>query len=364
MPSNSNTQNGNPADDAAVGYRRPPVRGQFKRGQSGNPKGRPKGRPNVSTLTKALFNEPVPVREGGKTRRMPACEAMFRLQVAQAGAGDARSLFTVMDILEMTGRTTEISDEERDKRAMHLPASMTAEEMDLVRNPACEKQRERSRLTAESDPERYASEKGGLTVDVPPTIRMGDALAADRRFDEALTAYRSEIAACKQDLTADSSNQTAQDRFRRAVGRIGLLADALLHAGEFERAIEFADTALAEAATSYWVPKTTAFYGHVTTSSMWIRVVRAHACMLHGRVRRGARALHCIQQQQEVVHDVLGNVNSAGFHTAAQSRLFASAHGRNREPIRGRGVDYRHLEHKARCPEDEGEGCCTRSRVC
>src|SRR3954447_13788801 len=87
---------------SAVGYKRPPVSGQFKKGKSGNRKGRPRGRPNIATLHKALFNEPVKVREGGKSRLIPAGEAILLLQASKATRGDQRSLFAVMDILNMT----------------------------------------------------------------------------------------------------------------------------------------------------------------------------------------------------------------------------------------------------------------------
>src|SRR4051794_35834308 len=129
-----------------VGYKRPPVGRRFKPGQSGNRSGRPKGRPNSATLIKALFNEPVAVREGGRVRHMPTGEAIFRSQVAKAGAGDEKALFTVMDIVEMTGRTKDVSEEEREKRALHLPLPFTREEMDLLQTEGREKERERCRM--------------------------------------------------------------------------------------------------------------------------------------------------------------------------------------------------------------------------
>lgn len=277
---------GRKAETATVGYKRPPVTGQFKKGHSGNPRGRPRGRPNVATLHKALFNEPIKLREGGKSRTVPAGEAIFLLQAAQAGQGDQRSLFTVMEILDMTGRTKEISDEEREKRALHLPASYSLEEMDLVNNPACQKERERCRMMVESDLDRFARpEDGAVTMLVPPDIQAGDQFAADRQFDQALTAYQREIADCKVELSADGTDKAVHERFRRAVGRIGLLADTLLLAGEFEQAIAIADLALEHAVPPFWVNETHPQYEHfVTTSTTWIQAIRAHAGMLIGRV--------------------------------------------------------------------------------
>ena len=156
-----------------VGYKHPPVTAQFKPGRSGNPKGRPKGRPNVANLTKAMFNEPVPVRQGGKTRQMPTCEAIVRVLVGKAGQGDARSLTAIMDILEMAGKTNDITDEALEKRTMHLPDSFSFEEMDLLQSEAREKDRQQCRAFAEADPQRFATsdEVDPITIKVPTAIK-------------------------------------------------------------------------------------------------------------------------------------------------------------------------------------------------
>ena len=51
-----------------VGYGKPPKASQFKKGQSGNPKGRPKGARNFSTDVKEVLTKPVSVNEGNAQR--------------------------------------------------------------------------------------------------------------------------------------------------------------------------------------------------------------------------------------------------------------------------------------------------------
>jgi tetratricopeptide (TPR) repeat protein len=272
-----------------VGYKRPPVGRQFRKGQSGNRRGRPKGISNIATLTKALLNEPVAVRENGNVRRMPSGEAVFRSQIARAGGGDPKSLFAVMDIIEMTGGTNEVSDEEREKRSLHLSNPMPIEQMDLLWMDTREKERERCRKIVECHPERYATSTEGVpAVVVPPDIQAGDRLAGAGEFDDALACYRQEITLSKRELTADTSNETALERFRRAVARIGLLADSLLFAGEFSRAAVMADEALRLATPPCWIPKKLAF-GNFYSSTAWIDAVRAHAWMLSGRVEEARK---------------------------------------------------------------------------
>lgn len=60
--------------DYEVGHGRPPVASRFKPGQSGNPKGRPKASENLSTLAREKLQAKIPVREGGRERRMSKAE--------------------------------------------------------------------------------------------------------------------------------------------------------------------------------------------------------------------------------------------------------------------------------------------------
>jgi hypothetical protein len=94
-----------------VGYRKPPTGGQFKAGQSGNPKGRPRGARNK---TPALYEERlksiilaeayrrIRVNEGKRQKLIPMAVAIVRSVAVNAARGDHRSQRLFAEMLSET----------------------------------------------------------------------------------------------------------------------------------------------------------------------------------------------------------------------------------------------------------------------
>jgi hypothetical protein len=75
-----------------IGFGKPPKRTQFKKGQSGNPRGRPKGQPNIATVLVKALREKVIVNENGRRKVITKLEASITQLVNKAAAGDLRAL--------------------------------------------------------------------------------------------------------------------------------------------------------------------------------------------------------------------------------------------------------------------------------
>jgi len=90
--------------DYEVGYGKPPRNTQFKKGQSGNPRGRPSGSKNLATLVSVALNEPVIVVENGGRRKITKREAIKQL-VNRSTKADWRVIKILLDIVrEIEGR--------------------------------------------------------------------------------------------------------------------------------------------------------------------------------------------------------------------------------------------------------------------
>jgi hypothetical protein len=106
---------------ASNNYRKPPVDYQFKKGESGNPKGRPKKKANqpgvgalgggiadrLSTMALDEATRPITVREGDKVSEIPAMQALFRTMFRAAAQGDTKAARQLLDVVARaeSGRT-------------------------------------------------------------------------------------------------------------------------------------------------------------------------------------------------------------------------------------------------------------------
>jgi Family of unknown function (DUF5681) len=120
-----------------VGYGKPPKETQFKKGESGNPKGRPKSAKNLKTDLVEELSERIVAREGERTVKISKQRAVIKTLLARTVKGDARAGATLLNlifrVLDPAGDVAEtaapLSAEERevlaDVEARFLTASVT-----------------------------------------------------------------------------------------------------------------------------------------------------------------------------------------------------------------------------------------------
>lgn len=82
-----------------VGYGKPPKSGQFKKGQSGNPKGRPKPKLTMAQLLLEELEKTVMVTMGGKTRSVALQRLIVHRMVADAVKGNAKARDQLLKLL-------------------------------------------------------------------------------------------------------------------------------------------------------------------------------------------------------------------------------------------------------------------------
>ncbi|MEM9999797.1 MAG: DUF5681 domain-containing protein [Pseudomonadota bacterium] len=87
-------------EDDKVGYKKPPKATQFKKGQSGNPKGRPKTRGSQQIDIEAILNADETVKSPGGNRKFDSRELQIRNVVPKALDGDFSSLVYLIELFE------------------------------------------------------------------------------------------------------------------------------------------------------------------------------------------------------------------------------------------------------------------------
>jgi hypothetical protein len=84
-----------------IGYKKPPRDRQFKKGQSGNPKGRPKGAKNYSGILQRELNARISITENGKHQAVTKQEALVKSTLNIALRGDPRATALIFSELRL-----------------------------------------------------------------------------------------------------------------------------------------------------------------------------------------------------------------------------------------------------------------------
>lgn len=102
----------NPKDDSDynVGYCKPPKSGQFKPGQSGNPKGRKKGARSLKSVVQAVAFKKVPVRTASGIKKIPQHQALVEKTMQDALQGDAKARSEIFKLLDQAGLNDILAD--------------------------------------------------------------------------------------------------------------------------------------------------------------------------------------------------------------------------------------------------------------
>lgn len=98
-PKPNNFSDADKPKDPDVGYKRPPKKWQFKKGQSGNLRGRPKSPPFSLDITSVLDG----VQEGKNGEVILKREALAHSIISSALAGNQKSFKRFLDLLEKSG---------------------------------------------------------------------------------------------------------------------------------------------------------------------------------------------------------------------------------------------------------------------
>ena len=85
-------------NDYRVGYRSPPKSTQFKKGESGNPKGRPKGSRGLQNIMVEELKSNVTIHENGRSKTVKKGEVIVKQMVNKAMAGDHKAAHLVLGV--------------------------------------------------------------------------------------------------------------------------------------------------------------------------------------------------------------------------------------------------------------------------
>jgi hypothetical protein len=100
-----------------VGYGKPPKKGQFQKGVSGNPKGRPKGAGDICAAVLRELNTRITITENGRKIRLSKQDVVAKQAVNGAMKGNPYHLRFIRDTAQQAADKNALMEEKRTREA-------------------------------------------------------------------------------------------------------------------------------------------------------------------------------------------------------------------------------------------------------
>ena len=111
-----------------VGYGRPPKASQFRKGQSGNPRGRNPSQENLISVFKRMAVKRVKINGGGKVKTMTMAEAVIAQNIKAALSGHPAAMNNILRLGEHAGEFRDLNDPKVVGLPIFMPETMDQEE--------------------------------------------------------------------------------------------------------------------------------------------------------------------------------------------------------------------------------------------
>jgi hypothetical protein len=128
--------NQNAAAEPMTGYKRPPIKKRFQKGRSGNPRGRPKESRNLVTVLSEVLNQPVTLKQNGKSKQVTKGDALLGVLLNMASKGERQAVDAVINLLGKIERLVEQPEAERTNVGVMVVPGMAKSTEEFAENLA------------------------------------------------------------------------------------------------------------------------------------------------------------------------------------------------------------------------------------